>query len=148
MHGDTPPQDGDPGPDRRTLVRDIAVLQVKLVVDGLRDFILVPISLVAGLLSLIRTGDRAGSAFYRLLRIGRRTDRWINLFGAADRAPGQSDDELPFPDEDIDTLVCRLEAFVVEEYRDGGVTQQARDRLGRAIESLSRLTSRRREQRR
>ena len=40
--------------DRWALLRDIAVLQVKLVVDGARDLVLVPISLVAGLISLAK----------------------------------------------------------------------------------------------
>ena len=71
--------------DRWTLARDIAVLQVKLIVDGLRDFILVPVSLVAGIISLFSGGRSRDNEFYRLLRIGRRSEQWINLFGAADR---------------------------------------------------------------
>ena len=31
--------------DRRTLIRDVSVLQAKLIVDGLRDLILVPLSI-------------------------------------------------------------------------------------------------------
>ena len=33
--------------ERWMLIRDTAVLQVKLVIDGLRDFLLVPASLIA-----------------------------------------------------------------------------------------------------
>jgi hypothetical protein len=148
MPGDTQPPDGDTELDRWTLIRDVAVLQVKLIVDGLRDFILVPISLVAGLISLFRAGDPTGNEFYRLLRIGRRSERWINLFGAADRAPDPAEGEMPFPEEDIDAIVGRVEAFVVDEYRKGGVTRQAKDRLDRAIESLNQMASRRQQTRR
>lgn len=148
MSGDTQLHDGDTELDRWTLIRDVAALQVKLVVDGLRDFILVPISLVAGLISLFRAGDPAGNEFYRLLRIGRRSERWINLFGAADRGLDPAEDEIPFPEEDIDAIVGRVEAFVVDEYRKGGVTRQAKDRLDRAIESLNRKASRRQKTRR
>ena len=109
MSGDTPPHNGDTELDRWTLIRDVAVLQVKLIVDGLRDFVLVPVSLVAGLISLFRAGDPAGNEFYRLLRIGRRSERWINLFGAADRAPGPATDGEPFPEEDIDAIVGRVD---------------------------------------
>ena len=42
-----------PMPDRWTLIRDILVLQLKLIVDGFRDLILVPISLVVGFVSLL-----------------------------------------------------------------------------------------------
>jgi hypothetical protein len=148
MHSDPQPHNCDPEPDRWTLIRDVAVLQVKLVVDGLRDLILVPVSMVAGVISLVRAGDTAGSEFYRLLRAGRRSERWINLFGAADRFPEPTEDALPFPHEDIDSLVSRVEAFVVDEYRKGGVTRQAKDRLDRAIDSLNRMASQHKETRR
>ena len=72
--------------DRWVVIRDIGVLQVKLIVDGLRDLILVPVSLVLGVISLTRTGKETGSEFYELLRLGKRSERWINLFGAADKA--------------------------------------------------------------
>jgi len=60
--------------DRQTLVRDIAVLQVKLVVDGLRDFILVPISMIAGIISLVKIGKEPATEFYDLLKMGRRSE--------------------------------------------------------------------------
>ena len=64
-------QDNSDAVDRWDLIRDIAVLQVKLVVDGLRDFILVPISLVAGFISVFRAGDPSGNEFYNLLKLGK-----------------------------------------------------------------------------
>jgi len=124
--------------DRWTLIRDVAVLQVKLIVDGLRDLILVPVSLLAGLISLLRVGDPAGNEFYRLLKVGRRTERWINLFGAADRVPESADEEVRFPDEDIDALVGRVETFVVDEYRRGGLTKQAKDHVDQLLKAVDR----------
>ena len=41
------------GPDRWTLIRDIGVLQVKLLVDGFRDLLLVPTSIIAGIWSIV-----------------------------------------------------------------------------------------------
>ncbi len=137
----------DNGPDRWTLVRDIAVLQVKLVVDGLRDLVLVPISLVAGMISLFRVGDASGNEFYNLLRVGKKTERWINLFGAAEKVPELADERVRFPDEDIDALVGRVESFVVDEYRNGGVTKQAKERLDQALDSLHKRASRSRKNR-
>jgi len=131
-----------PTPDRWTLIRDIFVLQLKLVVDGLRDFILVPISLVVGIVSLVKTGSGGGDEFYELLRAGRRSERWINLFGAAERVYGPSIDDEHFPAEDIDKIVSRVESFVVDEYSKGGVTRQAKDQLDRALDSLHKLASR------
>ncbi len=122
--------------DRRTLARDIAVLQVKLIVDGLRDFILVPVSLVAGIISLFSGGDSRDNEFYRLLRIGRNSEKWINLFGAADRVKPATEERVNFPQADIDSLVKRLEDMVVDEYHSGGVTRQARDQLEQLLASM------------
>ena len=123
--------------DRMTLVRDVALLQVKLVVDGLRDFLLVPISLVAGMIGFIRFGENGGRDFYKLLRIGRRSERWINLFGAADRTPTEETERDHFPDADIDAMVARVEAFVVDEEKRGAVSDQARERLRKVVDTLS-----------
>jgi hypothetical protein len=130
--------------DRWALLRDIAVLQVKLVVDGARDLVLVPISLVAGLISLAKANFGSDNEFYELMRLGKRSERWINLFGAADQLPPAERDFMQFPDGDIDAVVSRVESFVVDEYRKGGVTQQAKERLDRAIDSLHKMASRKR----
>ena len=122
--------------DRWTLIRDIAVFQVKLLVDGIRDLILLPVSLVVGLISLLTGGSTPGPEFYELLRVGRRSERWINLFGAAERVHGIEEDYGFFAAEDIDKLVARVETFVVDEYQKGGVTTQAKERMDQALNRL------------
>jgi len=121
------------------LIRDIAVLQVKLVVDGLRDVILVPASLVAGIISVSKTKDGVpGTEFYRLIDAGRQSEHWINLFGAYKNAPPEVVERNHFGDADIDDIVSRVESFVVDEYKRGGVTAQARDRMHKAMDALRR----------
>jgi len=122
-----------------TLIRDIAVLQVKLVVDGLRDLILVPASLVAGIVSLSKTKDGVpGTEFYTLVGVGKQSERWINLFGAYKNAPPEVTEQNHFGDADIDDIVSRVESFVVDEYKRGGVTSQARDRMNKAMDAMRR----------
>ena len=123
-------------PDRWTLIRDVAVLQVKLVVDGMRDFILVPVSLVAGLISLIRGETGPESPFYELLRFGKKSEHWINLFSAASHVHGTAEDDERFRGDDIDELVSKAESFVVDEYRRGGLTAQSREKLGRVFKAI------------
>ncbi|MEM6733338.1 MAG: hypothetical protein AAF658_17395, partial [Myxococcota bacterium] len=72
--------DGDETPSKAKMVRDIAVFQGKLVVDGLRDGMLMPVTLAAGVLGLVSKNRRATRVFYDILKIGHRTERWINLF--------------------------------------------------------------------
>ncbi|MDH3362572.1 MAG: hypothetical protein OEM50_06920 [Gammaproteobacteria bacterium] len=125
--------------DRWTLVRDIAVLQVKLIVDGLRDLILVPASLIAGIISLASGKDgRPGDQFYQLLGMGKQSERWINLFGALQNAPPEVGYFQEFPEADIDALVGRLETFVVDEHRKGGITAQAKARLDKVLHAIGR----------
>ena len=133
------PEDNENRPPRWTLIRDIAVLQVKLVVDGLRDLVLVPASLVAGIISLSKTKDGVpGTEFYTLVGVGKQSERWINLFGAYKNAPPEVTEENHFGDADIDDIVSRVESFVVDEYKRGGVTAQARDRMNKAMDAMRR----------
>ena len=46
--------------DRSVVVRDMLVFQLKLVVDGLFDLVLLPVSLIAGLVGVIRGGPDPG----------------------------------------------------------------------------------------
>ena len=128
--------------DRWTLLRDIAVLQVKLVVDGLRDLVLVPVSLIAGIISLVKSGDEPATEFYDLLKMGRRSERWINLFGAAERVHGPASEDDQLLSEDIDALARRVESFVVDEYQKGGVTKQAKDQVDKALNTLHKRAKR------
>lgn len=130
-----PPQPQE-GVRRGTLIRDVALLQVKLIVDGVRDFVLVPVSLVAGFVSFVSAGESSGRQFYDLLRFGKKSERWINLFGAVDNVPAPPDKRDACGDEDIDSLVSRLEAFVIAEHRRGGVTRQAKEHLDQLLNGL------------
>lgn len=133
------PEKKPSSPDRWTLARDIAVLQAKLIVDGLRDLVLVPASLVAGIVSLVsQENGRPGSQFYHLLSVGKQSERWINLFGALENAPPDLEHIEPFPDADMDELVGKLESMVVNEENRDAVTKQARERLEKVMQAINR----------
>ena len=62
-------------PDRWTLIRDLFVFQAKLLVDGLRDLLLVPASFVAGIWSLVSSDNgRPGPQFYQLISLGKQSE--------------------------------------------------------------------------
>lgn len=133
------PQEPDSGAARWTLLRDLGVLQVKLLVDGLRDIILVPASLIAGVISIATSVDgKPGLQFYRLLAWGKESELWINLFGAVRNSPEKIEQPRPFGDRDIDDVVGRLESFVVDEVKRGGVTAQAKERLDKILDAVQR----------
>ncbi|MEQ8692080.1 MAG: hypothetical protein RIC89_14750 [Pseudomonadales bacterium] len=83
---------------RITLIWEVLVLQVKLVADGLRDVMLVPLSLGAALLGLIAGGNDPGRLYRKVMLLGRRSERWINLFGY--RKHGTADELInPFKEK-------------------------------------------------
>ena len=133
------PQENESGVERWTLIRDIGVLQVKLVVDGLRDIVLVPASLIAGIISLATSTDgKPGTQFYRLLAWGKESEHWINLFGAVKNSPESVKQSASFGDRDIDDIVGRLETLVVDEVNRGGMTSQAKARLEKILDAMQR----------
>lgn len=94
--------------------------------DGFRDLLLSPLSFVAALSDLI-SGNRGNDAnFYSLLRAGRRTDEWIDLFGAARRVDGQASET------ELDRALDKLEQELAASYRDGKLNAAAREALQRA----------------
>ena len=133
-------EDEIPYPDGRwALLRDMGVLQVKLIVDGLRDLLLVPASLIAGIISLASTKEgQPGLQFYHLLAWGRESEKWINLFAAVKNAPQEISERQGFGNQDIDNLVGRLETLVVDDVNRGGLTSQAKSRIEKILNSLQR----------
>lgn len=114
--------------DRWRTFKDVLLFQGKLLIDGLRDLLLSPVSIVAALIDLVVPGDDKGRRFYAVVRFGRRTERWINLFSAADR----HDPEIP--PSGIDAAVDALEAVVRDPERREEVREKARVLLQRLKE--------------
>lgn len=124
---------------RWALLRDLAVLQVKLIVDGFRDLLLLPASIIAAIVSLSRSDNGVpGPEFYKLLIAGRQSEQFINLFGAIRNAPAGIDVGDVRGGAEIDDIVSRVESFVVDEYKRGGVTAQAKTRIDEALDKLKR----------
>ena len=53
--------------DHWKFFRDVLVFQLKMLLDNVRDFALMPISLLAALIDVIFKGQRQGALFYQVL---------------------------------------------------------------------------------
>ena len=117
-----------PEPPRVRLLRDAAVLQLKLVADGFRDALLIPVSLVAALVGLIRGGEDCNAEFRRVIELGRRSERWINLFGH------ERPLDVAHPAGSMDRILEQVETIVVEQYKKGKSAGEAREAVRKAID--------------
>jgi hypothetical protein len=73
-------------PSRWILLRDVLIFQTKLWLDGLKDVVISPLSLLAAAVDIVFGPGPRGFRFYKVLRIGERLDQQLNLFRAAEVA--------------------------------------------------------------
>jgi hypothetical protein len=124
--------------ERWRFLRDVIVFQLKLLLDNLRDFALVPISLVAALIDLVYKGEREGALFYKVLRWGAHSEEVIDVYSAIEHQPPGS--FKVNPSYRVDSVIARLEGVVVREYEKGGTAASIKAALDRAIDQLHRET--------
>jgi hypothetical protein len=124
--------------DRWSIGRDVVVFQFKLLADGFRDMLLIPASLVAGLVGLIFYRDRPEYPFHTVLGLGKRSEHWINLFGSLPRKQQLEASMSVSRAGNLDLVVDRLEDMLLEQYEKGGITAGAKDSIDRSINALHR----------
>jgi hypothetical protein len=88
-----------------SLVKSVAILQLKLLLGAARDLVLSPVTLAAAALDLMRIKRHEPEYFRRAMKVGERTEDWIDLWAAA-REPGEPSRE------NVDALLANLEQAV------------------------------------
>ena len=124
-------------------MRDVLVFQLKMLLDNLRDFALMPISLIAAFVDLISKGEREGALFYRVLRWGRHSEEVIDVYSAI-----ESQDHGDFKigrTYTVDGVIARLEGVLVRECEKGGTAASIKAAMDKAIDQLHAETSRPRQ---
>ena len=161
---DSPEQDGAESPRARTepvadpgesgtgdaaqlsqrrwqLIRDMLVFQAKMLIEGLRDVALVPLTLLAGAFGLLFGREQPERLFHDVLRAGHRFDTWLNLFAPAGkdkRAPPEALGSGKEPT--IDQYFERIEQKLLEQHERGGLTRSARERVDVWLNALQDTT--------
>jgi len=103
---------------RIELARETVVFQLKLLVDGVRDAVLIPVSLIAALIGLFRGGNDCDREYQRVINLGRRSERWINLFGHHRPLDGDP------VEGSMDSILEQVETAVMEQYKRGPRTSE------------------------
>jgi len=95
----------EPVANPRSLARDVLLLQVKLLLDALRDVVLSPLTLAAAAIDLALSRWQSPRYFRAVLRLGQRSDDWIDLWAAI---RGARATDRP----NVDLLLARVEEVV------------------------------------
>jgi len=103
---------------RFELARETVILQLKLLVDGLRDALLIPLSIAAAIFGILRGGDDCDREFRRVITLGVRSERWIDLFGHQRRRA------KPHSMGSMDAILDQVESTVIKQYRKSAKATQ------------------------
>ncbi len=124
-----------------SLVKSVAILQLKLLLGAARDLVLSPITLAAAAIDLMRIKRHDPEYFRRAMKAGERSEEWIDLWAAA-REPGEPSRE------NVDRLLSHIEQAVRDpktgKRRARVLKRWAERQVGaRSAEVLERFKSRR-----
>lgn len=120
--------------ERWKFLRDVLVFQIKMLLDNVRDFALMPIALVAALIDLVFRGEREGALFYKVLRWGSHSEAVIDVYSAIEHH--EKGDFRVSRDYTVDGVIARLEGVLVREYEKGGTAASIKAAMDRAIDQV------------
>lgn len=142
------PKTAEPAPtiprvsqDRTVIIRDLVIFQLKLLLDGVKDIILSPLSVLAAGLDLIAPTEKRGKRLYAVLMLGERFDHWLSLYKSMERASSNAEGLFGASRAGANDLLGKLEELVIgrveeedegneDEEEEGDVASHEKDRSG------------------
>jgi len=115
--------------NRGILIRNAVIFQLKLMADGFRDLILIPVSFFAAIIGLIRGGEEPARAFEQVIELGRQSEQWINLFGHHN-VPGDAN-----AGTSIDIVFAKVEKALKQQYRADRTSPGSQSEIDEALRS-------------
>ena len=99
-------------PMTRVSVRDFAIFQLKLLIDGAKDGAVFAMSFAAFGIDLVFRRHGRRRIFYKVMRVSERFDLWLNLHGATEGAEEDVDGLFGGSEAGSDTLLGQIEQMV------------------------------------
>ncbi len=118
---------------RSELIKTSMIFQLKLLADGLRDAILIPVSMIATLVGVLRGGSEPDREFRSVIDIGRQTEQWINLFGQHEPLEAAGS---------IDKVLEQVENVIRKQYSKDRSATEVESAIDQALEKIVRRTRR------
>ena len=120
--------------ERWTFFRDVVVFQLKMLLDNVRDIVLMPVALGAAIIDLLYRGQREGALFYKVLRWGFHSEEVIDVYSAIEHhEAGRFKVSRAYT---VDGVIERLENAVTREVEKGGTAATIKSAMDRAIDQL------------
>lgn len=123
MHDLSGPDDREPKlpvypayPERSSLLRDLVVFEAKLALDGVKDLLLAPLAALAVAADLLLDDTRRGLFLGKVIALGERYERWLNLYGTHRRRGPNAASILDEAGSDV--LIDYLESGARKLHRD------------------------------
>ena len=118
--------------DHWKFFRDVLVFQLKMFLGNVRDFALMPVSLVAALIDLIFKGERQGSLFYQVLKWGAHSEEMLDTYSMI-----KPEHRVEVnPNYTVDAVIARLEGVLVRECEKGGTAATIKSAMDRTINQI------------
>ncbi|MCI0433458.1 MAG: hypothetical protein L0271_07400 [Gemmatimonadetes bacterium] len=109
---------------RLVLLRDLAIFGLKILLDGLKDVVLIQIAVVAVALDILFPTGTHGKRFYTVLRKSEQFDRWLNLYHVAEKAQDNEEGLLGATVAGADSLIGKIESMVSRRGERGTTTSK------------------------
>ena len=120
--------------ERWKFLRDVVVFQLKMLLDNVRDLVLMPVALVGGAARPDPARRAGGSAFLQGAAMGlaqREGDRSLQRH----RASGAGQFTIS-RDYTVDGVIARLENVVAREVEKGGTAASIKSAMDRTIDQI------------
>ena len=119
---------------RSEVIRDALMLQLKLIVDGLRDLMLMPLVIISATVGLLFHSRYPGRYMYRLLTYGKASEKWIGLFDGAEK---DSMDEVEIKQQNLDDLLRKTQTVLESKFINEEKKQQMINKLDAAFDDIN-----------
>jgi hypothetical protein len=121
------------------LIRHAIFFQLKLGLDALRDILMSPVSIVLIITDIVMANNHQQSYFIRLMRLGKKSDHWINLFGV-DLTNALPKNIKVAEDNNVDYWLTKIEKVLKEQQVDGKLTQSGKEKLKQYFRRINQPT--------
>ncbi|HEY4126065.1 MAG TPA: hypothetical protein VGM36_15690 [Rhizomicrobium sp.] len=117
---------------RWRIVKDVGVLQLKLLIGNIHNFLMMPVCLFAGALDILFKNRRDEAWLYKTLAWARHFEERIGLYSALHEDPHNPPEKYS-----IDALIARVEHAIKQDYEKGGTTASMKAAADKALDRVA-----------